>query len=66
MTEFSTQDAQALITHVESAPLAHLQHAKKVQELIHRFAEWFNSLPEREQKLHAEISELKSKLGLDS
>jgi hypothetical protein len=65
MTQFSPQDAQAFIAHAETAPLAHLQHAQKVQDLLQRFADWFNALPEQEAVLRKEIADLKAKLGID-
>lgn len=62
---FSQQDAQALIAHAESAPLAHLAHANKIGGLLQRFADWFNSLSEQEGALRKEIAELKAKLGTE-
>lgn len=76
--QFSAQDAQALINHAQSAPLQHLGHAEHISNLLQRFHMWFGGLEARGaaeivkvkneaeteiQKLRAEISELKSKLG---
>lgn len=76
---FSTQDAQALINHAQSAPLQHLGHAEQVSNLLQKFHLWFSSLSAQfdaeakrirdewateKEKLRAEISELKAKLGI--
>lgn len=39
-TTFSDQDAQFLIAHAQTAPLANLKHAEQVSQLLQRFATW--------------------------
>lgn len=38
---FSPQEAKALINHASSAPLANMQHAKQVDDLIAKFSQWY-------------------------
>lgn len=40
MTQFSKQDAAALIEHAQCAPLANLRHAEQISQLLQRFAQW--------------------------
>lgn len=38
---FTKADADALVNHASTAPLANLQHAAKVDQLLVKFAQWF-------------------------
>jgi len=41
MTQFTKQDAEHLIQHAQTAPLANLRHAEQVSALLQRFAAWY-------------------------
>lgn len=42
--KFTPQQAQALITHAESAPLKNLHHGKEISALIGDFIAWYGSV----------------------
>jgi hypothetical protein len=46
---FTQQDAQNLIAHAQTAPLANLKHAEAVSSLLQRFAKWYEDVSKREQ-----------------
>jgi hypothetical protein len=39
--QFSKQDAEMLVAHAQTAPLANLRHAEQVSQLLQRFAAWY-------------------------
>lgn len=42
--DFTSQDAQNLIAHAQTAPLVNLKHAEQVSNLLQRFAAWHESV----------------------
>lgn len=38
---FTPRDAEFLIAHAQTAPLANMQHAEKVSVLLQRFKTWY-------------------------
>lgn len=41
MTQFTPQDAEALIATVQTAPLRNMRHAEEVSHLLGRFKAWY-------------------------
>lgn len=38
---FTPAEAQALLNHASTAPLANMSHARQVDELIAKFSRWY-------------------------
>lgn len=43
IVKFSPQEAEALIQHAQTAPLANMKHAQVVSELLQHFKQWYES-----------------------
>jgi len=62
--QFTVQDAQALVSHAESAPLQHLGHAGAVQQLLTKFRDWYHHVTAKIETFDAEV-EAKVKAELE-
>lgn len=61
VTDFTPQDAQALVAHAQTAPLQNMRHAEAVSKLLQKFAQWHPVT-----QLYPVVEELQiSQLGLD-
>ncbi len=62
--QFTTQDAQALVSQAESAPLQHMGHAAAGQQVLKRFSDWYHYVTEKIETFDTEV-EAKVKAELE-